>query len=187
MNQTPPSTVRCRYYERQDWLKIDVLPLLAPWIDRVSEVYQLRKIPAKHLVTYALAEMAVPRTQEILDAISEIFDDPDRFRRQYRTRLKPPLPDTSILINRDGVRPLTPRKVNFLDLVDYWAVPLNRTFSVPIIQARDVTKIALVFFLADKDKFLAKTIGTLAEDSHHELFTDEGKVTFPELILTAPE
>ena len=47
---------------------------------------------------------------------------------------------------------LKSREVNFLDLVDYWAVPLNRTFSVPIIQARDVTKIALVFFLTARTK-----------------------------------
>ena len=177
------ASVRCRYYERNDWLKIDVLPLLDPWVDRVVEIFQLRKSPAKYLVTYALAMVTIPRAQEIMDIVSAIFEAPDKFQRQYGTRLIPPQLDMSLLHNRSAVPPLPPRKVSFMDLVDVWARPLNRCCEVPIIQARDVVKIAFLFILAKHTKLLANTIEILVQSPHSELFTGDGKVVFTELVL----
>jgi hypothetical protein len=167
-----------------DWLKVDVHTLLAPWVDRVVSVFGLQKKPAKYLVTYVIARLAIPQTQSILTAVADIFENPENFQRQYLSRLNPSPPQTELLTNAAGLRPTNPRQVNFMDLVDYWAVPLNRDIQVPIVQARDVTKIALVFFLEGNDQLMAGSIEALVQERDSALFMGEGVVTFPPLSIT---
>lgn len=164
MNEESATTFRCSHYERNDWLKVDVNALLAPWVSRVAEIYRIGKTPAKYLTTYALAMVAVPHTQEILESALAVLDDPAIFQRRYGTRLVSPIPpQTSVLTNPHGVRPATPRQVNFMDLVDYWAVSLNRTFGIGIVHCRDVVKIVLTVFLADHPPLLSEAIQGLVQ------------------------
>lgn len=178
---------RCSYYERNDWLKVDVQSLLAPWVDRVAEVYRMGKKPAKHIVTYALAAIAIPQAQAIMDTVSAILEEPGTFQNRYGTRLAPSLPKVSILNNPEGICPPAPRQVNFMDLVDFWAAPINRTCGVGIVQCRDVVKISLTFFLADHFYPMVRVIEELVKSPDCELFKGEGKVAFRSLDLDRDE
>lgn len=150
------------YYMRKDLLKVDVVELLAPWVDRVSEVYGIKKKPAKYIVTYALAAIAMPMAQEIIDSVFKVLEDTDTFQG-------PPRPDPVILTNPEGCQPAEPRQVNFMDLVDYWASPINRTFGIGILQCRDVVKIVLTFFITDHFGPLAVAIEDLVKTPENEL------------------
>jgi len=183
MRQKTPLQYRCYHYDRNDWLKVDVNALLAPWVNRAAEIYRIGKTPAKHIVTYALSVVAVPDTQEIMDIVFEILNAPDTFQRRYGTRLKTIPTSIDILANPDGLQPANPRQVNFMDLVDYWAVPVNRTFGIGIVQCRDVVKIALTFFIAGNVYPLVRAIQGLVQRPDSELFSGDGKVVFPELDL----
>ena len=183
MSENPFSTVRCSYYERNDWLKVDVTVLLAPWVDRVAQIYRVGKKPAKHIVTYAFAVIAVAQAQGILDTAMEIFNVPDTFQRKYGTRLGQIPFNTSILTNSEELQLPDPRQVNFMEVVDIWAMPINRNFGIGIVQCRDVVKIALSFFMADQAFPLAKTIKELSKTPSHELYTGKGKVIFRELNI----
>jgi hypothetical protein len=74
-----------------------------------------------------------------------------------------------------------------MDVVDFWAVPINRTFGVGIGQCRDVVKITLTFFLADHSFPLSRVIEELVRTPGHELFVGEGKVVFRSLDLVCGE
>ncbi len=187
MNEKTPPNFSCHHYDRNDWLKVDVNSLLAPWVDRVSEIYLVGKKPGKYIVTYALAAIAVPQAQAIMDIVSAILDEPGTFQKRYGTRLAPSLPDVSILTNAEGIRPPAPRQVNFMDVVDFWAVPINRIFGVGIGQCRDVVKITLTFFLADHSHPLSRVIEELVKTPSNELFKGEGKVVFGSLDVVCLE
>lgn len=172
------SETSCYHYDRDDWLKSDVELFLSPWVSRVSEIFKIKKKPAKYLVVYALSLIIIPKRQEILDAALIIFNDRKNFQKKYGTRLIPNAPDLNFLLNPKCIIPPCPRQVNFMDLVDYWAKPINQHTSIGIGQCRDVVKIVLTLFLSDHTIKLSKKIMWLTENLDNELFSGNDKINF---------
>ena len=65
-----------------------------------------------------------------------------------------------------------------MDLVDYWAKPINQHTSIGIGQCRDVVKIVLTLFLSDHTIKLSKKIMWLTENLDNELFSGNDKINF---------
>lgn len=169
------------YYDRNDWLKLDVYKFLEPWVDQVSRVYNLKKQPAKYIVTYALSTVVLPEPQHIANIISLILNNPGKFQKKYGTRIANPVPNTTSLRNPLNRSPLNPRKANFMDLVDCWAVPMNKELGIPIIQSRDVTKISLAMSTLDYAPLLS-AIRTIVFDDHSPLFNkDDSPMVFQKI------
>lgn len=178
----PGMAAAIRYYERKDWVKLDVRQYVSEWSDPLQKALGLSAGNAARVAKIALAELALENADRIITIICAILNNPGEFRARYLSRFSVPIA-TDIASHVQGRAPLEfkghIKSVDFISLADMWAEPFREKTSLDTNASRDVAKIALALFAYFESGDIAIKVREVANSIHKYTTPDKTKFELP--------